>query len=73
MLFIEDRIYQMNEKLRLINFIEEGQKLVELCEDWWELLRQDATLFEVYVRQSSLTSNRKSSKMNTRSGLCGRL
>ena len=24
--------------------------IIELCEDWWEILRQETVLFEVYVR-----------------------
>jgi len=38
-LFIEDRIHLMYEKLKSPNYIEESQKVIELCEDWWELLR----------------------------------
>lgn len=47
MLFIEDRIYLMSESLK--RDMGEGTKIVELCEDWWELLRQEQLLFEVYV------------------------
>jgi hypothetical protein len=39
----------MHEKLKSLNFVDEGSRIVELCEDWWELLRQEASLFEVYV------------------------
>jgi len=38
-LFIEDRIFLMYEKLKSQNYLDESQKIIELCEDWWELLR----------------------------------
>lgn len=28
-----------------------GTAIIELCEDWWEILRQETVLFEVYVRR----------------------
>ena len=48
-MFIEDRLGQMQDRLKVVNYQEEGQRIVELCEDWWELLRQETILFEVYV------------------------
>eukprot|EP00347_Sterkiella_histriomuscorum_P008362 403345391 len=47
-LFIEDRLHLVYERLRSNNYLEETFKIIELCEDWWELLRQEASLFEVY-------------------------
>ncbi|CDW88680.1 UNKNOWN [Stylonychia lemnae] len=55
-LFIEDRIFLMNEKLKSANYLEESQKIIELCEDWWELLRQESSLFEIYVNNLSNNS-----------------
>ena len=48
-LFVEDRISLMHDKLKSPGFAEEGGRIVELCEDWWEILRQEPSLFEVYV------------------------
>lgn len=54
----------MNEKLRMFNYLDETGRIIELCEDWWELLRQDSTLFEVYVSSFfSLPFDRKSLRM----------
>lgn len=39
----------MQDRLKVVNYQEEGHRIVELCEDWWELLRQETILFEVYV------------------------
>lgn len=33
--------------LKASNFIEESARIVELCEDWWELLRQENLLWDV--------------------------
>jgi len=39
----------MHDKLKSPNYMEEGARVVELCEDWWEILRLESLLFEVYV------------------------
>ena len=44
MLFIEDRVFHMNERLKQSNFLEETQKVIELCEDWWELSQEETML-----------------------------
>ena len=38
-LFIEDRIYAMLDKLKKSNHNDEQGTIIELCEDWWEMLR----------------------------------
>jgi len=47
-LLVEDRISLMHDKLKSPNYMEEGARVVELCEDWWEILRLESLLFEVY-------------------------
>ncbi len=40
-LFLEDRIWLISEK------IKNSHSVLDLCEDWWELLRHESVLFEV--------------------------
>lgn len=49
MLFLEEKVSQMNEKIKKNNCDEETTSIIELCEDWWEMLRQEQVLFDVYV------------------------
>jgi hypothetical protein len=41
-LFIEDRLYCIYDK------IKEESSVVEMCEDWWEVARNEIILFEIY-------------------------
>lgn len=51
MLFIEDRLTGISEILKKQGYSELGHQVIEYCEDWWELLRQETVLFDVYVNK----------------------
>ena len=61
-LYVEDRLSSINDLLKAIlpssaSVIENqntSMGIIELCEDWWEILRQETVLFDVYVSQSFL-------------------
>ena len=40
----------MHDMLKKSNYMEYSGSIIELCEDWWEMLRQETVLFDVYVR-----------------------
>jgi hypothetical protein len=60
---VEDRLSSINDLLKAIlpgaaaSGIENqntSMAIIELCEDWWEILRQETVLFDVYVRRIQL-------------------
>ena len=61
-LYVEDRLSSINDLLKAIlpssaSVIENqntSMGIIELCEDWWEILRQETVLFDVYVSQTFL-------------------
>lgn len=38
-LFLEEKVSSLSEKLKKANHSEEQGAIIEICEDWWEMLR----------------------------------
>ena len=49
LLFLEDRLQALAHL-----HTKEPSATIEACEDWWDVVRQDTALFEVYVSPSQL-------------------
>jgi hypothetical protein len=49
MLMIENLLERMHTRLRVPLPNDEKPLIIEHCESWWDILRQDSKIFEVYV------------------------
>ena len=48
-LFIEEKLSMISEKLKKVKHEAESSAIIELCEDWWEMVRHEQVLFDVFV------------------------
>ena len=59
MLLVEDKLCKISDMLKKNSHIKEQSTIINLCEDWWEMLRQEQVLYEVHVSQYHLSIDPK--------------